>query len=457
MEAFDFSALIAPVSDSDPCGPDLELADDLEFMQFMARAEGLLPSSFFAFDRSSIDFTAEFVAIKKLLGDSLDLRPLSVLAKLLVLNRDLAGFASCAAGIGSLLSERWDEVHPRGEDGDFGMRMAVLQSLDDLPPVVLPLQHVPLAESRRFGPITYRSYLLATGEAKARENEQVLDRSTIEGAFMEADLPRLVETANHLRSLQTALGGIRATCVAKVGHEKAVSFDNLGPVAGNALAVLESIIVKRDPSGVPKAVAPERSAETAVQAGKTTRYQGLPSLGSTREAAAALAAAAAYFRRFEPSNPAVLLVRQAEELMGKSFLEVMRILMPNQAEQATVQIRGAQSFALPIERLSALISDGDQAGSSEVEELAAGEDGSDCEVAHISNGAGEPFCGVRTRDEALRLLVQVGNYYRAVEPSSPVPLLTERALSLAECDFLSLLRDLLPEPPKDEQSSEFTQ
>ncbi|HKH27392.1 MAG TPA: type VI secretion system ImpA family N-terminal domain-containing protein [Sphingomicrobium sp.] len=451
MEAFDFSALIAPVSDSDPCGPDLELADDLEFMQFMARAEGLLPSSFFAFDRSSIDFTAEFVAIKKLLGDALDLRPLSVLAKLLVLNRDLPGFASCVAGIGSLLSERWDEVHPRGEDGDFGMRMAVLQSLDDLPPVVLPLQHVPLAESRRFGPITYRSYLLATGEAKPRENEQVLDRSTIEGAFMEADLPRLVETANHLRSLQTALGGIRATCVAKVGHEKAVSFDNLGPVAGNALAVLESIIVKRDPSGVPKAAAPEPSAETAVQAGKTTRYQGLPSLGSTREAAAALAAAAAYFRRFEPSNPAVLLVRQAEELMGKSFMQVMRILMPNQAEQATIQIRGAHSLDLPIERLSTLISD-----PSEVEEPAR-ENGSDCDGAHIANGAGERSFQIRTRDDAIALLVQVGNYYRLVEPSSPVPLLTERALSLAECDFLGLLKDLLPETPKEEQSSEFAE
>jgi len=456
MEAFDFEALAAPRSQADPCGPDLELADHLEFMQFMARAEGLLPTSYFAFDRSSIDFPTEFAAIKKLLEESLDLRPISVLAKLLILNRDLPGLASCATGIATLLSERWDEVHPRGDGGDFGMRMAVLQSLDDLPPLVLPLQHVPLVESRRFGPITYRSYLLATGDAKPRENEQVLDRATIESSFMEADLPRLVETANHLRALKTALASIRATCIARVGHEQAVSFDNCGPVVGKTLSILETVIVKRDPGAVPKPTAPG-AEETAASSENATNHDQLPRLGSTREAAAALAAAAAYFRRLEPSNPAVLLVRQAEELMGKSFLEVMRILMPNQAEQATVQIRGAQSFALPIERLSALISDGDQAGSSEVEELAAGEDGSDCEVAHISNGAGEPFCEVRTRDEALRLLVQVGNYYRAVEPSSPVPLLTERALSLAECDFLSLLRDLLPEPPKDEQSSEFTQ
>src|SRR5829696_3348679 len=450
MEAFDFEALAAPRSQADPCGPDLELADHLEFMQFMARAEGLLPTSYFAFDRSSIDFPTEFAAIKKLLEESLDLRPISVLAKLLILNRDLPGLASCATGIATLLSERWDEVHPRGDGGDFGMRMAVLQSLDDLPPLVLPLQHVPLVESRRFGPITYRSYLLATGDAKPRENEQVLDRATIERSFMEADLPRLVETANHLRALKTALASIRATCIARVGHEQAVSFDNCGPVVGKTLSILETVIVKRDPGAVPKPTAPG-AEETAASSENATNHDQLPRLGSTREAAAALAAAAAYFRRLEPSNPAVLLVRQAEELMGKSFLEVMRILMPNQAEQATVQIRGAQSLDLPIERLSTLISD-----PSEVEEPAR-ENRSDCDGAHIANGAGERSFQIRTRDDALAWLVQVGDYYRLVEPSSPVPLLTERALSLAECDFLGLLKDLLPETPKEEQSSEFAE
>ena len=43
------------------------------------------------------------------------------------------------------------------------------------------------------------------------------------------------------------------------------------------------------------------------------------------------------------------------------------------------------------------------------------------------------------------LLEQIGTYYRLAEPSSPVPFLTERARSFAQRDFLSLLKEVLPE------------
>jgi type VI secretion system protein ImpA len=456
MEAFDFSALTRPISEAEPCGRDLEMADHLEFMQFMARAEGLLPTSFFAFDRTTIDFPAEFATIAALLGESLDLRLMCVLAKLFALNRDLAHLAACAEAIATLLSERWDDVHPRGEDGDFGMRMAVLQSLDDGPPMVLPVQHIPLAESRRFGPITFRSQLVAVGEAKPRESEQTLDRSTIEGVLMEAELPRLVETRDHLRKLQGALARIRATCVAKAGYEQAVSFDNLGPVVERTIGLIEPVIVRRDPSAAPKAANPPDPEAAGPASGNRLEPLGAPSLHSTQEAAGALAAVAAYFQRFEPSNPAVLLVRQAEQLMGRSFLEVMRILMPNQAEQATIQIRGEQGFDLPIERLSALLSEAESFEEPAFEETREPADGSDPAGGQPANGAERRF-ETSTRGDALGLLAQVGHYYRVVEPSSPVPLLTERAISLAERDFLGLLKDLLPEPPRDEQSGEFTE
>ena len=44
----------------------------------------------------------------------------------------------------------------------------------------------------------------------------------------------------------------------------------------------------------------------------------------------------------------MLLVRQAEQLVGKSFLELIRILVPAQAEQAKVQIGQHQAFTLPL-------------------------------------------------------------------------------------------------------------
>jgi type VI secretion system protein ImpA len=71
-------------------------------------------------------------------------------------------------------------------------------------------------------------------------------------------------------------------------------------------------------------------------------------------------------------------------------------------------------------------------------------------------GAGEPEQGaeegagggasgpVRSREDVVRLLDRICEYYRAREPSSPVPMLLERAKRLAYMDFLSIVQDLAP-------------
>jgi hypothetical protein len=81
------------VSEDDPCGPDLDLEGDTDFMNFIAATEGLLPASYYAFNRASIDFSAASQAAEKLLKRTLDLRLLVLMAKLSILNRDVAGFA----------------------------------------------------------------------------------------------------------------------------------------------------------------------------------------------------------------------------------------------------------------------------------------------------------------------------------------------------------------------------
>ena len=96
----------------------------------------------------------------------------------------------------------------------------------------------------------------------------------------------------------------------------------------------------------PRAASPEApsepedqpAAELAPSAGASSHVPSPGASQSFADAAAALAAAAAYFSRNEPSSPALLLVRQAEQLVGKSFLELIRILVPAHAEQAKVQI-----------------------------------------------------------------------------------------------------------------------
>ncbi len=56
---------LAPISPEAPCGPDLDAEGDLEFMNFLAAVEGQLPSSYFSFDRKTIDFPAAFAARRR--------------------------------------------------------------------------------------------------------------------------------------------------------------------------------------------------------------------------------------------------------------------------------------------------------------------------------------------------------------------------------------------------------
>src|SRR3954471_5890778 len=165
-------ALLEPVADGDPCGPELDLEGDPAFMNYLAQVEGQLPAEASSdFDPKKIDVAAVMSEGRALLDRSRDIRIVVVLAKLAILNRDLGGFAQGLRALRALLVERWDEVHPRGADDDFLFRMAPLYTLDDMPVVVVPLQYAPLIARSREGPVTFRMHQIASGDIKGRENE----------------------------------------------------------------------------------------------------------------------------------------------------------------------------------------------------------------------------------------------------------------------------------------------
>lgn len=430
--ALSFTALTAPLSEADPCGPDLDAAGDADYMNFMAAAEGLLPATFYVvdrknpergaqpFDRTEADFPAQYARIAALAARSCDLRLLALLAKFRILDKDLSGFSAAVEALADLLERHWESVHPRGEDGDFLLRMVAVQSLDDMAPVILPLTYAPLFEHKRLGPVSYRMHLLATGAAAPREGEDKPDATVLKRAF-EEDVPldMLIERRDVLRALGRALARIKAAFVEHVGLVDAVDFPQLTPLVEAIRALLDGYVALRDPA----------AGDAAPTAAASASEADAPAAGASGEiadfnaAAAALRAVAGYFARSEPSSPALLLVRQAEQLVGKSFLDALRVLVPGHVEAAALQIGRAHVFDLPLERLS---------------EFAGVED------AVPPDAGAAPVFEVKTRDNALQLLARVGAFYHQAEPSSPVAFLAERARTLTGRDFLGLLKDMLP-------------
>jgi type VI secretion system protein ImpA len=440
MSVVDLATLTSSLSPEAPCGPDLDAEGDIDFMNYMARAEGLLPASYFSgpeglpFDRSSIDLSKEFSAAAPFLKRTRDIRLLVLLAKFAVLNRSTEDFITCLRGIVNMLETQWDNVHPRAEGGEFVARMAALETLDDTAPVVMPLQYLPLVQSRRSGPIAYRHVMFANGEAQPREGEEVHDKGTIDKALGDAEIETLVAQRDAISAIRSAFGAIEKACGTEVKLAKVTALTT------NIFRLLNNAVALRDPSS---AVAGEAAAMSA--AGAQFASAPVGRLRSRSEAVAALAAVEQYFCRLEPSNPALLLVRQAQQLIGKSFLEAMQILVPGRVAEAKFRLGKDQTVEIPVEALASFSTvDGASYDTADTSDAVAASGESEGQAADTHHGSAPVPPSAGTRIEAFALLEQVALYYRAAEPSSPIASLADRARGFADRDFLTLLKDLLP-------------
>jgi type VI secretion system protein ImpA len=416
-------AVLPPVSSEAPCGPDLDAEGDAAFLNFMAGAEGQLPGTFYtlnrqsgmmeAFDRKSIDFPGMFDSAGKLLARTHDLRLLALMAKLAILNRDLAGFAHWFAVIARLLKDRWDEAHPRGEDADFAFRAAQLSTLEDAPVILQPLQNTPLAETRD-GAVTFRAQMIAADEIKPREGEAQPNSSTIDKILLNEDMTRLTQTLAYLRSVKASAAGIRSVWIERAGFDNAPNLEALTALLDRIAAFVNAAIARRDPG----AAEPVQSG--GAEAARETAASAPANFATISDIDSALGSALAYFETAEPSSAAVLLIGQSRYLLGRNLFEVLKALTPSHADSARVYVGADTSFAVPVSAIS----------------------GKQSLAESLPPANSEP---APSRAAAIALIDAVATHLRRAEPSSPLPWLLDRARALASRDFVSLLKDVLSE------------
>lgn len=432
-------ALTSPLAGADRCGPDLDAEGDLDYLNFFAQAEIILPASFFSaedgkpFDRTTVDFKAQRELLKPLLQRTRDVRLLMLQARLQILERDLAGFVASVAATALLLESDWDQVHPRCLGDDASARTFAIAALD-ASTVIFPLQYAPLFEVRRIGPVSYRALMIANGEVKPRGSEAKLASSALLEARGDADPAALAAVRMQIGTLKVAVSRIRQAFAL---HGASAGLETLP-------ALIDKIQGFVDPAALVVAspaqdMAEAGAADGAGEAGQESGIGRLAAAGAPTSLAAAreaLAAVSAYYSRSEPSSPILPLVRQAHQLIGKSFVEVISILVPGHLEKAAFQIGGDQVFELPVGKLGSLPQVSTQSGAD------AGAD--PASSAADGAGAATPRYEVRTRSQAIALIEQVQSYFRHSEPASPVPMICDRARALAERDFMAVLRDVLP-------------
>jgi type VI secretion system protein ImpA len=425
---FDPESYGTEISPGAGCGPDLYDTEPA-FAALMDSCEEMLPERFSDFDRSEIDFTDIFTQMDGFLKQSRDLRLLILLAQFALLSGQLHLFANAVRIVRKLLENHWDEVHPT--DADFGHmeRMGALEALNNRPTVTLPLESAPLLKTRRSGPISYRAIQIAAGHATARPEEHTISLGAIEAALTSGELEQetIDELLADLADIPSELQAIAEISTRKLKEAEAKAtppdFEHLCTLLQEINTEFNTRLGRLTPETEDETVdndEDQRGSEDAEGAAAQTDIK------NAAQAKLILEAVEEYFASREPSHPALFLVREARGLVGKSYLDALKILMPRRFDDVALLL-GTSGLQLSNDRLTDL----NESGSEDLGDI-----------------DGFAVMVIENRTEAMRGISAVRGYYSASEPTSPIPLLLEEAQNMSSGSFTGLLNLFLR--PEDE-------
>jgi type VI secretion system protein ImpA len=235
------------------------------------------------------------------------------------------GYASGVALVAGLLDRHWADVHPKLEagEGDEGvdstMRMNALGPLTDGQCGLADLRHAALGSGRLA--FSVRQIELTFGKVEPRKGESALSQDGVVQALksFEAATPGVLAA---MLQAGTELARIETILIDKVGGATGPDFRPLRTLA-------RSLTVAAEQAG--GGTGAQTEADSAALGGTpATAQAGAPgAMGSREDVIRTLERVCDWLERHEPTNPAPLLIRRAQRLMKKSFMEIIRDLAPD--------------------------------------------------------------------------------------------------------------------------------
>ncbi|MEO9528685.1 type VI secretion system ImpA family N-terminal domain-containing protein [Roseibium sp.] len=399
------------------CGPDLYDTEPA-FAALLDSCEELLPERFSEFDRAEIDFSDLFKQMDGFLKQSRDLRLLVALAQFSVLSGQLNTFANAVRIIRKLLENHWDGVHPSDADFGFMERVGTLEALNSRPSVFLPLEAAALLKTRRTGPISYRAIQIAAGNATARPDEHTISLGAIEAALTSGEIEQdaIEEVLQDLSDLPGELEAIAEICTTRLKESNAKAappdFEALTSLLKEMGADLNRRLGRISDDTEEPVDDPEQDTD-----GPAPSTDNQADIKNAAQAKLILDAVEDYFASREPSHPALFLVREARGLVGKSYLDALKVLMPRRFDDVALLL-GTSGLQLSNDRLNDL------------------NDGDDRDLGDID---GFSVMVIENRADAMKGIASVKGYFSANEPTSPIPMLLDEAQNMSSGSFTGLL------------------
>jgi type VI secretion system protein ImpA len=233
----------------------------------------------------------------------------------------VAAYASALSLIAQLLESHWLHVYPRldtADDNDATMRLNALAPLADAGTGLADLRGALVGDARPA--LTVRQVELAVCKAEPHEGEAI---PTLDGVLQGL---RMAEAAQ-----AGLLGALRTLC-ADVARIEAVIAVHVGAARGPDLSPLR-VLANALSDIAQRTTSSGGEHAPAITAGTphVTAPGGAPR--SREEVHRLLERACEWLEQHEPAHPAPLLIRRAQRLLGKNFMEIMRDLAPAGVDQ----------------------------------------------------------------------------------------------------------------------------
>lgn len=315
-----------PLPDS-PTGEDLEY--DNTFLELTQAAAGKPETQFAPAEPPNWRDVRE--RAEDLFGRTRDLR-VALLWTRAMLHQD--GFPSLAESLRllhGLMDRYWDDLHPKPDpdDGDPYARVNELAQIADMNGLLGDVRQSLVIRNRSVGELRVRDVEIALEKLEARDDESPMSRSQIEGMLSSAadDDGKFVDTAKRVKS---GLKDLYSLMNDRLGYDRA---PDVRPLQSMVDGVVQLLPVPADDSGsgdLDDLLSGLDGDSGDAAPARRSRGGGLgTSIDSRDDALRAIEMVCEYLERTEPTNPAQMLLRRAQRLINKNFLELVRELAPD--------------------------------------------------------------------------------------------------------------------------------
>ncbi|MDL5364033.1 type VI secretion system protein TssA [Xanthomonas sp. NCPPB 2654] len=323
-------ALLAPIAEDAASGPDLEYDPDFLALDRAAanKAERAVGDSVIAAEEPDWD-KVQTLALA-LFRRSHDLRVAIHLSAAWLRLRGLPGWADGLALLHALLAQRWDSVHPQldaEDDDDPTARVNAVVALVDPLGLLGALRATAFVQSPRLGRFSLRDLRVANGSVKpANAADSVPSLTEIEACCLDCPVDALGETVAAVqRALQSARE-VDALFAERIGS----AAPDFKPLLGD-LRDLERFLLPQWTARTGGSAEGEGDADVGQAEGGAAAPAGgggNARIASPDDVMRRLDEICAYYASHEPSSPVPLLLRRAQRLVGRNFLDLLKELAP---------------------------------------------------------------------------------------------------------------------------------